>query len=276
MDSKRLHRHRPGGQAVPPHDVRAWGVPGAMLVLAALLQIGDANEAAFLWINQLAVHGELFWRAATVMGDGLVVFALALPLVGRRPDIVWALIVAAVLATLWVHGLKPAVDVPRPPAVLALDVFNTIGPRHSAANSFPSGHAAAIMTLAATLILIAQRRIWFLVLFPVAVLIGLSRVVVGVHWPLDVVAGIFGAWLAAVVAIHVAQRWRWGLRLGPQRGIAFLLMLCALVLPWHNAGHPEVQWLQAIIAVGVLGAAAPALWRLFFVTRTGDRVTEGA
>jgi undecaprenyl-diphosphatase len=79
--------------------------------------------------------------------------------------------------------------------------------------SFPSGHATAgIATLGAAAILVAERlpspraRAWLWGLVLVAVAIGLSRVVLNVHYVTDVVAGwCFGlAWLAACVLVRNA------------------------------------------------------------------------
>jgi undecaprenyl-diphosphatase len=53
--------------------------------------------------------------------------------------------------------------------------------------SFPSGHSAASMAVAAMYALTyPSLGIWFL---PIAVLVGYSRVALGVHYPLDVIAG---------------------------------------------------------------------------------------
>lgn len=53
--------------------------------------------------------------------------------------------------------------------------------------SFPSGHSAAAMAVAAMYALtFPSLGIWLL---PIAVLVGYSRVALGVHYPLDVVAG---------------------------------------------------------------------------------------
>jgi undecaprenyl-diphosphatase len=60
--------------------------------------------------------------------------------------------------------------------------------------SFPSGHSANAMLLYVTLALTLfddprRRRIWLGSALVLALLIGLSRVLLGVHWPSDVLAG---------------------------------------------------------------------------------------
>ncbi|HET6941432.1 MAG TPA: phosphatase PAP2 family protein [Sphingomicrobium sp.] len=74
--------------------------------------------------------------------------------------------------------------------------------------SFPSGHSAnAMMTyVALTLFLAAgeHRRFWFVGAVTLALLVGLSRVMLGVHWPSDVVGGwsygLFWAFLIYVIS----------------------------------------------------------------------------
>lgn len=65
---------------------------------------------------------------------------------------------------------------------------------HGANDSFPSGHATALFSLA-FMSLFYSPRVLSLLLFIGASVVGISRVVAGVHWPLDILGGIV---LAAV------------------------------------------------------------------------------
>ena len=77
--------------------------------------------------------------------------------------------------------------------------------------SFPSGHSAnAVLTYAAMALLLPrtqrQRIGWALAAAFLSMAIGLSRVMLGVHWPSDVVAGwSFGA-LCVIVMLGIARR----------------------------------------------------------------------
>lgn len=67
---------------------------------------------------------------------------------------------------------------------------------HEGGDSFPSGHATFYMALASALFFY-HRKIAYAYLAG-ALLIGLGRILVGVHWPLDVLAGfVIGGFVGA-------------------------------------------------------------------------------
>ena len=73
----------------------------------------------------------------------------------------------------------------RPRPFETLDIESLIN--HAATASFPSGHMAFIIPIALVFFLMRRRLgVWFLL---GSILIGLARVVVGVHWPSDILGG---------------------------------------------------------------------------------------
>lgn len=155
------------------------------------------NKAIFLAINSL--HGPVVDRVAVVithLGDpNLFPFYLALVLMARwrypaamptRKVVVFAASYA-LSSVLIVPLLKTAFDFPRPLTVLGAAAVTVLG-HPDAARSFPSGHAAFAVMMAASL-LPGLSRLRQAALVSYAALVCLSRISVGAHFPADVVAG---------------------------------------------------------------------------------------
>lgn len=123
-----------------------------------------------------------------------------------RHDAVY-LFVTLLTSALFVYLLKFTVRRVRPWIALGLPP-----PFHAPTDfSFPSGHATGPATVAAFVLVLAWRRhraipLPLYVLIPIAFAVALARVVLGVHWPLDIAVGMM---LGAIVgAIGGAQRAR--------------------------------------------------------------------
>lgn len=70
--------------------------------------------------------------------------------------------------------------------------------------AFPSGHAAFFFAMAFAIFFINRKLgIWYI---SGAVLMGLARVAVGVHWPLDIVGGALVALLSVIVVRWILNR----------------------------------------------------------------------
>lgn len=251
-----------GSPLVAP--VWIWGVPVfAVLALAILLATGS-NIALFQLLNHAAAYaGNAWWSHLTVMGDASLGLLLMLPLLGRRPEVVWQFVLAALFATLWSHGMKEIFSSLRPPAVLPAGSFHLIGPMLEH-NSFPSGHTTTIFVLAG---LVAMQQLgnkvkaWMLAL---AVLVGVSRIACGVHWPLDVLGGMFGGWLSALAGVALARRWQAGLNVWFQRALAVLLTLLAFwTMFYYDDGLPGTWLFQFVVSVVCLGWSLKGQYRLF-------------
>ena len=97
------------------------------------------------------------------------------------------------IANLLSHVVKKVIERPRPEAVDHLVVETNY--------ALPSGHAVGAAAFAMVMTLMV-RRWWVLILWLIALLIGLSRLYVGVHWPSDLLAG----WVIGVATVLVVHR----------------------------------------------------------------------
>ncbi|MEA3194834.1 MAG: hypothetical protein QOD26_3167, partial [Betaproteobacteria bacterium] len=253
------------GRPLPLGHPAVWALPAVLLVAMALLVSTLSSLPAFRILNALGKEHQAFWSAVTFLGDTAAVLALALLAARRAPRLVWAIVPAAIIATAWVHGGKQIYDERRPLATLERSEVSVIGPELRY-GSFPSGHATTAFTAAAVCILgLRLGFAWGLFLTGIAVLVGLSRIVVGAHWPLDVLAGAFGGWVAAAIGVSLAERWRAGLQPAVQ-GIATLVFLAAaaMLLTGYDGRYPEAGWLARL-----LGFCALAGFAVTFVFRRG-------
>ncbi len=252
-----------GGRGMPrPASSWVWAVPAMALVLIALIMATNLNDALFKLVNGAARYGpDGLWAGLTLLGDALVVLVLLLFFVGRRPDVVWTVVIAAVLAALASHALKDTFGVLRPASVLAGNAIHVIGPTRRF-GSFPSGHCTAIFTLAAALCLRTRSPTVAALVIPAAALIGLSRVAVGAHWPLDVLGGILVGWLATVAGGWLADRWSWGYGRVAQLIIGVLLLAGTVWLWSYDTGYVQALWFQRAVAAVSAFAGLSNVYRL--------------
>lgn len=244
---------------------RYYLVPAMALISALSILATHTNQTVFLLFNGLGPRtGDALWAHWTLLGDALVLLVLVLPFAGRRPALVWSMVITAVITGIAVSLMKNVVAAPRPPAVLAADLIHVIG-RAYKSHSFPSGHTAAAFAFAGVLSL-HFRRGWITVIsVGLAVGVGISRMAVGVHWPLDVAAGAGLGWLCAVGGSYLARRWRWGESRIGQRVFALLVLSATFsLLLFFKVDPPATAFLPKGIAVMALIMGAPGLakvWR---------------
>jgi membrane-associated phospholipid phosphatase len=250
---------------------RVWLVPVLALLVGAALIGSGTNEAMFLQLNRLGPQtSDAFWASLTMLGDGTVACALCLVLARRRPELLWAVVPGALLSTVWSRAGKVLLDIPRPPAVLSADAIHIVGPVHHY-HSFPSGHATTAFALAALCVLGFRLRAWSVVPVGLAALVGISRCVVGVHWPLDVVGGAFGGWLAAALGFNAAAYLPFGLRPATQWIIAVAFAGCAVaLLAGYPSEYPQALWFQRAIGAACLAAFAATFVRDAAAARRRD------
>lgn len=238
----------------PLHPAWVWLPPVSALAAFGLILASGSNQALFLVLNRAGgVLGERAWLLLTMFGDGAVALVLVLPSIRRAPHCFWAALAAAIFAGLWTQMTKQFVDVPRPLAVFDAGMFFHAGPAYRQV-SFPSGHAAAAFAIAGIGIMgLTRRTPARVLLLSMAILVSLSRIMIGVHWPVDILWGMIGGWISAWAGLALHGRSGWGT--SGAGGIAaglLLLGMAASLLVSRHIGIPAVMPLQRVVAATCL------------------------
>ncbi len=188
--------------------VLAWLVGGPAAEQDLMSRLADLR-AEWPQLTRVAALFTQLGGAAVSLG---IAGAAALWLLLRRALAPALLLAITVLGErLLVDGLKEWIGRPRPPLEL---LPNSL--------AYPSGHSANSMTafLATALIATppAYRRTAAIAAFVVAIVVGLTRIWLGVHWPSDVIGGWALGLLAVVAALTIGER-SGALRLEPQHDV---------------------------------------------------------
>ena len=189
-------------------------VGGLVLVWLSMLLLGSGNLDRDILNEIYGGHRPALADAArliTMLGDGRVVALVTVlggfVLILRKqhwPTVV--LVVGPLLGKSLTELQKYEFNRMRPAEDPHLIVVHSL--------SFPSGHSAnAMMTYVALALFLAppeRRQIWLGVAALIAVLVGLSRVVLGVHWPSDVIGGWSYGLVWALLLYAISQRFNPG------------------------------------------------------------------
>ena len=107
---------------------------------------------------------------------------------------------AGILAYIVSILLKIFIQTPRP-----FDAFSQVHSLISETGySFPSGHATFFMALAMSIFFMHKKAGYWFMFF--ALLIGLARIIAGVHFPVDILGGfVLGALVAWLVEYFIKQ-----------------------------------------------------------------------
>ncbi|GAA5112985.1 phosphatase PAP2 family protein [Alloalcanivorax gelatiniphagus] len=148
-----------------------------------------------------------FWTMVTDgaaperMRDALLLAALVATVMRRLDLAVW-LVGLSLLEGIVAPASKHLLDRPRPEWADPITVL--------ASTSYPSGHATAAATSAVAIALVVRRRAVTAAMAVLAVSVAASRVLLGAHYPSDVVAGaLLGTLLAmSTYALLRVPGWR--------------------------------------------------------------------
>ncbi len=223
----------------PQATVRALGWAAVLIVLLVLIHSVDAPVSKtlralpppltqfFEAITDIGLAGVTLWPSGLAVLFGLIVLSRQTSPWGFYTRLWAALLlrlsfvfVAVAGSGLIVTAVKRVFGRPRPwsePLDPAVFEFFTL---KSQFVSFPSGHATAIAGGCVALALLFPRARWALA--ALAVLVCISRIVVGAHFPADIVAGV------ALGSAFTMGTWRW-------------FASRALIFPAHGGYQPSAS-----------------------------------
>lgn len=207
----------------------------------------DINKEIFIYINNLSLGiGKWFWPALTIFGDPLVILCIGLSFIHFNPKIALTILPAMLIGVVTVFTMKWGFNIARPSLVLGHGEIMLLG-RTPISPAFPSGHITGIMALAALMILYSKHHIMSVIILSFAFLVAISRIAVGVHWPLDIGGGILLVWGIALIAASFTQKWVFSSN--KQKILLFSLLICSFLLIFKDTGYSSTYPIQILIAL---------------------------
>lgn len=170
------------------------------------------DEQALVWIAEhvRCAPLDLLMKPYTLMGNvGMLFIVLGVLMLCFKQtrkagfSALCAMLIGLVVVN---FTIKPLVSRPRP--WLTIESFINLVPEHDP-NSFPSGHTNAAFAFALAVCISAPKKWMKVSAVCAAVLMGLSRLYVGVHFPSDVIVGAAIGSLCGLAGAWVVKR-VWG------------------------------------------------------------------
>ena len=239
-----------------------WLLVGLFVLMGAVVFKSPLNQAWLLQIHGMNLGPDDMWSFLTQFGEGGAAFMLLIVASQFTPGASAVVIKSFLLGSVLSPLLKGLVAHPRPLGVLDPSVLHIIGTPPSSANSMPSGHAMTVAAAISLSIYMTRnaKHNWplWIALSLFGMVVALSRVVVGAHWPADVLVGSGLGVLVALLAIAWEARSPWSERLQTKPWqFALLLVELSLVMYLFSAQtdtHAARLAFDGMAIVGLAGA----------------------
>lgn len=245
-----------------PMSLRLLILSCSFFLAGVFLSALPVNQEWMLFLNHAVAGIDPFWSFLTQFGEGGAALLLLLVFTRFTRHGTALSLKCFLIGSLLSPLLKSWFSHPRPLGVLDPGVIHTIGVPAAAANALPSGHSMTVVAAVTLLCLFLPSgkkfKLLGLVMALFAALVVLSRVMVGAHWPSDLIAGAGVGWMVVALAQEWESRHAWEPRLRTRWAqIGLLLAEIALVTYLFMATtHTPAERLafDLIATVGIAGA----------------------
>ena len=188
--------------------------------LALLVKSVPAVDIGSLKILNSLMFNEIFFSYFTELGNGLICLAILIPLlslISHKTNLnnvkVQTLVMVGIGVGFIVKTLKELASFSVRPGYYKFEDINYLEPIFSY-NSFPSGHAATILSISLAWISLATKKIntkysllMVSIILTLALSVSLSRVIIGAHWLSDILGSIAIAFLALnIIELKVMEK----------------------------------------------------------------------
>lgn len=225
------------------------------LALSVLIFYYDVNHSLFTDINYTSQYlPSTLLALITVMGDSLMIVAFLTLFALKERMVIVIAVLTSIIGGVFIRVAKTYFDIDRPPLTLGVEQVNIVGPTLTL-TSFPSGHTFSALAGAAVIAYFVESDIKRFLILLLAFVIGLSRILVGAHWPLDVLVGGLCGMLVSCFAILCVKNYPL-LHSKPVFIVSCVILLLANAsLFLHDTGYANTLLFTRCISFASVGVA---------------------
>lgn len=174
----------------------------------------------------------------TQIGDSLISLSLLAVFVIYAPKIWEAVVSASLVSLLFSQLFKKLFSVPRPAAAFDNSTFEIIGKTLNEHSSLPSGHSITIFTMLTVLMFgfmpqkLLLKIFWFIPFIILGLVLVLTRVGVGAHYPLDTIIGGIIGYISGISGIFISRKYKIFSWIGNRKFYPIFMVLflvCAII-----------------------------------------------
>jgi len=176
------------------------------------------QKDSFFFINyNLGQFPNILYNV-TQLGDASIFLSFLSIFIVYAPKIWESLISASLVSLIFSNLLKNIFTVPRPAVVFDNNSFVIVGKTAVGFASLPSGHSITVFTTLTVLLFafmpekLKYKILWVFFTIITGLIISVTRVGIGAHYPLDVIIGSIIGYISGLMGIFINQKfkiWTW-------------------------------------------------------------------